>query len=113
MDKGDMGSVWKTKYGRRRVRHDPPTIEEALIAASGLTDDPEGQVEIAASLMELPKDEIRAQLQKMQQAQQAEAAKSARMSIGTVAVTSRTGAPRAVIVERKPSRRVVGVKPVR
>jgi hypothetical protein len=108
-----MGSVWKTKYGRRRVRHDPPTIEEALIAASGLTDDPEGQVEIAASLMELPQDEIRAQLEKVQhvqQAQAAQAAKSARLNIGTVAVTTRTGAPRSVIVERKPSRRIVGLK---
>src|SRR5215467_4656952 len=31
--------IWKTKFGPRRVRHDPPTLEEAIIAATGLTDD--------------------------------------------------------------------------
>ena len=29
-----MSSVWKTKYGPRRVRHDPPTVEEAIVAAT-------------------------------------------------------------------------------
>ena len=40
--------TWKTKYGSRRVRHDPPTLEEAIIAAQGLTDSVSAQVEIAA-----------------------------------------------------------------
>ena len=35
-----MSDVWDTKYGRRRVRRDPPTVEEAVIAAQGLTDEP-------------------------------------------------------------------------
>jgi hypothetical protein len=47
-----MSTTWNTKYGPRRVRHDPPTLEEAIFAARGLTDDPEDQVAIAAGLME-------------------------------------------------------------
>ena len=57
-----MSTTWKTKYGPRRVRHDPPTLEEAIFAARGLTDDPEDQVAIAAGLMELPLDDVRAAL---------------------------------------------------
>jgi hypothetical protein len=53
-----MSNVWKTKYGPRRVRHDPPTVEEAIVAASGLTDSPQELVEIAASLMNLPPDAV-------------------------------------------------------
>ena len=49
-----MSTTWNTKYGPRRVRHDPPTLEEAIFAARGLTDDLEEQVAIAAGLMELP-----------------------------------------------------------
>ena len=36
---GEMDSTWHTKWGARRVRKDPPTIEEALIAAESMTDD--------------------------------------------------------------------------
>ena len=46
-----MSTTWNTKWGARRVRKDPPTIEEALIAAESLTDDPDQRIEIAASLM--------------------------------------------------------------
>ncbi len=60
-----MSTTWKTKYGPRRVRHDPPTLEEAIFAARGLTDDVQEQVEIAAGLMELPPDEVRAALAKI------------------------------------------------
>ena len=49
-----MGMTWKTKWGARRVREDPPTIEEALIAAESLTDDLAQRVEIAAALMGAP-----------------------------------------------------------
>ena len=49
-----MATVWKTKYGTRRVRHDPPTLKEAIIAARGLTDELQQQAEIAAALMDLP-----------------------------------------------------------
>jgi hypothetical protein len=89
--------IWNTKYGPRRVRHDPPTLEEAIFAARGLTDDLEAQVEIAASLMEVAPDEVRAALKKTP---------AARKGMATLAFTNRSGAERAVVVERKPPRRV-------
>jgi hypothetical protein len=93
-----MTTTWNTKYGPRRVRHDPPTLEEAIFAARGLTDDAEQQVEIAASLMEVSADEVRAALKKSPQPR----------NPPTVAFTSRGGTERSVVVERKPSRRIVG-----
>jgi hypothetical protein len=42
-----------------RVRREPPTVDEAIVAAQGLTDEVEQQVEIAAELMGLPHDEVR------------------------------------------------------
>ena len=49
-----MSEDWNTKYGTRRVRRDPPTLEEAIFAAVGITDDQEAQAEIASALMGLP-----------------------------------------------------------
>ena len=49
-----MSEDWNTKYGPRRVRRDPPTLEEAIFAAIGITDDQNEQAEIAAALMGLP-----------------------------------------------------------
>lgn len=59
-----MSGDWNTKYGTRRVRHDPPTLEEAIFAAIGITDDVEAQAEIASSLMGLPYDEVLAEVKK-------------------------------------------------
>jgi hypothetical protein len=42
-----------------RVRRDPPTLEEAVFAAQGLSDDLEQQAEIAAGLMGVTADEAR------------------------------------------------------
>ena len=42
-----------------RVRRDPPTLEEAVVAAQGLSDDIEEQVEIASGLMGVPQEEVR------------------------------------------------------
>ncbi|MPZ56747.1 MAG: hypothetical protein GEU91_09685 [Rhizobiales bacterium] len=92
-----MNGVWKTKFGPRRVRQEPPTLEEAVAAASGLTDDLQQQVEIAASLMDLPEDQVRAAVTK--------AAAQRKRQIGTVGVTARSGLQRAVVVERKAARR--------
>ena len=44
---------------RRVTRVEPPVLEEAVVAAQGLTDDIESQVEIAAQLMGLSHDEVR------------------------------------------------------
>jgi 2-phospho-L-lactate guanylyltransferase (CobY/MobA/RfbA family) len=93
-----MSEIWETKYGLRRVRHDPPTLDEAIAAAQGLSDELDEQVEIAAGLMALPVDVVRAEILK--------AAKPAKSAARVVMTPSREGATRTVIVERKPSRRV-------
>ncbi len=59
-----MSEIWETKYGLRRVRHDPPTLDEAIAAAQGLSDELDEQVEIAAGLMALPVDVVRAEILK-------------------------------------------------
>ena len=41
-----MSEDWNTKYGPRRVRRDPPTLDEAIFAAIGITEDQEAQAEI-------------------------------------------------------------------
>jgi hypothetical protein len=94
-----MSTSWNTKYGPRRVRHDPPTLEEAIFAARGLTDDIEQQAEIAAGLMSMPLDEVREALLKTPQPRK-------QATATTVAFTGRAGTHRAVVVERKPSRRL-------
>jgi|ERR1043165_4693572 hypothetical protein len=91
-----MSTTWKTKYGPRRVRHDPPTLEEAIFAARGLTDDVEQQVAIAAGLMDMAPDDVRAALAKSPPPRKQPA----------VAFVSRGGAERSVVVERKTPRRV-------
>jgi hypothetical protein len=92
-----MSTTWKTKYGPRRVRHDPPTLEEAIFAARGLTEDVQQQVEIAAGLMEVTPDEARAALAKV----------PAPRRETTLAFTNRGGAERSVVVERKTRRAVL------
>jgi hypothetical protein len=89
---------WNTKYGPRRVRQEAPTIEEAIIAAQGLTDDLNAQVEIAAALIGLPHDQVRTKMPDLVRPRR-DVAKS-------VMFTGRASAPRAVVVERKPARRV-------
>src|SRR6059058_1817520 len=59
-----MSEEWKTKYGPRRVRRDPPTLDEAIFAAIGITDDQAAQAEIAASLMGLPIEQVQAEVKK-------------------------------------------------
>ena len=94
-----MGIIWNTKYGRRRVKHEPPTLEEALEAARGLTDNRQEQIEIAASLMDLPVDDVKAKARTLP---------PPRPSVG-VRIAPRTG--RQVVVERKTTRRVVAREP--
>jgi hypothetical protein len=97
-----MSTTWKTKYGPRRVRHDPPTLEEAIFAARGLTDDVEEQVAIAAGLIEADADEVRAALK---------TAPPPRKQ-ATLAFTNRGGTERSVVVERKTPRRVLPGRPL-
>ena len=92
-----MSEIWETKDGHRRVRRDLPTLEEAVVAAQGLTEDFKGQVEIVASLMEVSVDEARGAILRMGQ----------RKGVNHVTVTDRVGAPRAVVVERRTPRYAV------
>ena len=63
-----MSEDWNTKYGTRRVRRDPPTLEEAIFAAVGITDDQEAQAEIASALMGLPYEQVLAEVKKTSRA---------------------------------------------
>jgi hypothetical protein len=69
-------------------------LEEALEAARGLTEDRQEQIEIAASLMDVPVDEVKAKARTLA---------PPRLSVG-VRVAPRTG--RQVVVERKATRKV-------
>jgi hypothetical protein len=85
---GPMSATWKTKWGVRRVRRDTPTVEEALIAAESLANDPGQRAEIAASLMGVPVDDVKVL-----------AAKQAAKTRGRASLVA--GRTRAVVVEYK------------
>jgi hypothetical protein len=86
-----MSEDWNTKYGTRRVKRDPPTLEEAIFAATGITDDLDSQAEIAASLMGMPIELV-----------QAEVKKNARIAVrSTRVIAGEQGAQRSVVVERR------------
>jgi len=98
-----MSEVWNTKYGTRRVRYDPPTLKEAIFAARGLSGELQQQAEIAASLMELPVEEVRAELLKT----------APPRSSAQIVTNGRDGTARTVVVEHKPSRRPAVTRTVR
>ncbi len=91
-----MSEVWETKDGRRRVRRDPPTLEDAVLAAQGLSDEVDAQIEIVMSLMPVSTEAARGAVLKMGQ----------RKEVSRVTIAGRSGAPRAVVVERRLSRSV-------
>lgn len=95
------GKTWKTKFGPRRVRREEPDLQEAIAAAQGLTDDPVEQAEFAASLIGLPVEQVRAVMLKMPPPR--------RETPTTITFSGRPSAPRMVVVERKPSRRVLAM----
>jgi hypothetical protein len=99
-----MNELWDTKDGPRRVRRDPPTVEEAVLAAQGLTDALSEQTEIVASLMQISSEEARRAVLRMVQ----------RKDVDRITMTRATrsagpgrapAAPRAVVVERRGPRR--------
>lgn len=83
------------EWGRRRTRHDPPDVEEAVAAARGLTDDIDSQVEIAAALIGLPEDAVRSVV--------IEASTQSPISRATVGPTP-SSSRRTITVERRSSR---------
>ena len=90
-----MSEDWNTKYGPRRVRRDPPTLDEAIFAAIGITDDQQQQAEIAAALMGLPFDEVLAEVKQSR----------ANARATTRLIAGEQGAQRSVVVERRVVRR--------
>ncbi|MFZ5693398.1 MAG: hypothetical protein ACOY5F_19365 [Pseudomonadota bacterium] len=100
------GTAWKTKYGPRRVRNEEATLEEAIAAAQGLSDDIEQQIEIASSLMGLPQDQVRAAFRNAAPARK-EMTRSV-ISAGTSAGAS--ARPRVVVVESKRPRRAATIQ---
>jgi hypothetical protein len=97
-----MSGEWNTKYGTRRVRHDPPTLEEAIFAAMGITEDLDQQAEIAASLMGLPLEDVQAQVKKANRP-------SGTLRVSRV-IAGEQGAQRTVVVERRVTRKVAIAK---
>lgn len=93
-----MSEIWNTKYGKRRVRKEPATLEDAIYAAQGLSDELEMQIEIASSLIDLPREAVKAAL-----------VKKSPLKLNTSRIASRTsnGQTRAVVVERRPVRRMI------
>jgi hypothetical protein len=92
-----MSDVWDTKDGRRRVRKDLPTLEEAVLAAQGMTEEVAEQIEIVVSLMDVSADEARGAVLRFAQ----------RKDVSRMTIAGRSGAPRAVVVERRVIRRPV------
>jgi len=96
-----MNNSWDTKDGRRRVRHDPPTVEEAVLAAQGLTDELTEQADIVSSLMQISAEEAKAAVMRA----------GKRKDVDRITIVARSGragqlaAPRAVVVERRTTRR--------
>ncbi len=82
----------KLDLSKVRTRYEPPTLEEAIFAAQGLTDTLEHQVEIAARLTGTPESEVKTAALKLQ----APAPRGGRMQSA--------GARRVVVVERRASR---------
>ena len=93
-----MSEDWQTKYGPRRVRRDPPTLDEAIFAAAGITDDHEGQAEIAAALIGMDFEPVLAEVKKTSRI----AARSA-----TRVIAGEPGAQRSIVVERRVIRKRV------
>jgi hypothetical protein len=54
-----MKSKPKLDLSKVRTRYEPPTLEDAVFAAQGLTSDADSQVEIAVQLSGHPENEVR------------------------------------------------------
>lgn len=93
-----MANTWNTKYGPRRVKQALPTLAEAIAAAQDMAQDTRSQIEIAAALMGMSEDDVRAEVLK---------ARSVKLAPVRI-VSASSGAPRQVVVEKVVSRRPLG-----
>ena len=87
----NASGTWKTKWGARRVRKEPPTLEEALIAAEAFA--PDAKAEVAAELMGVSVEEVKTLMQRQQTQSRGRS-------------TLVTGRSRAVVVEYKRPRTI-------
>lgn len=94
----------KTRTSRElppiKVRREPPTLDEAIVAAQGLAEDVEQQVAIVAGLMALPEAEVRPSVL------QAAPLPPARAQVGRGAPDA-PRRPVVVVVERRTAGRAV------
>ena len=96
-----------------RVRKEPPTLEEAVIAACDIASEFDQQVAFAAGLMGVSEDEARPLVLAFQEEQAAQQKQAQRLSLGRITQErimpgrGRDAGPRrVVVVERRPSRLV-------
>jgi hypothetical protein len=73
-----------------KVRHEPPTLEDAIYAAQGLTGEVEQQIEFVSDLLNMPPAELRPHVLK---------AGSKASTSNRVFVSARSGMQRAVVIE--------------
>ncbi len=78
------------KMQKLRVKNEPPTLEEAMAAAACMSDEASQQLEIAASLLGLDLD-----------ADTIKALNAAKPRGNVVDISTRNGASRTVVVEKK------------
>lgn len=100
--KSTKPKTWQTKFGPRRVKEALPTLEEALFAARGITDDFNQQVDIAADLMGAPRDEVRAAAMKTKH--------TTTLQVPASTGDRNAGVTRSVVVERRIVRRPVAAR---
>lgn len=91
-------------HNRRVTRVDPPALEEAIVAAQGLTDDVESQIEIAAQLMGMSEDEVRPAVMK---AAVPSPVRRPMPLADRFSMADRNEGPKVVVVERKRPRLVM------
>jgi hypothetical protein len=96
-----MPTVRSKRGGTRSsIRFEPPTLDEAIFAAQGLTDDVRERTKVAAMLMGLPEDEVRAAVRK--------AVRPAARAPGRLPISPRSASePQAVVVERRAPRTIM------
>lgn len=99
-----MKTTKKPKYTTPvRVRREPPTVAEAVIAAQDLSDDIEQQVEIAAGLIGLTPDEVRPHVLAAKRPERGMGSESRERLISSGGLRG----PRTVVVERKTDRKMI------
>lgn len=91
----------KENLDKVRTRYEPPTLDEAIFAAQGITADIEAQVTFAAELTGRPEEEVR------------QAALRARQPAARTTSVQVVGARRPVIVERMGRRTVTPLRMMR